>query len=186
LDLTVIYEDIQKGVNGLTDNYFVFGLAGTGKDTFSDLMQKHYNVATLALADPIRDEYVRFLGKNDYKTNRPQMIKIGEGYKGIYGTDVWCALAEKSFYGNVGRLIKDGRYTHEYEYFVNQRGYTPIRLVADDDVRFERLRRRDGNIQREALQFEKANFIPDDFDAFNVNTNGSVDDLEKIVREQFR
>jgi dephospho-CoA kinase len=170
----------------LTANYFVFGLAGTGKDTFAALMRKHHDVATIALADPIRSEYVRFLGRNDYKTNRPMMIKIGEGYKDIYGQDVWCLAAEKTFIWNDGRLIKDGRYEHEYEYFVNQRGYIPIRLVADDDVRFERLKRRDGNIQREALAFEREHFIPDDFDAINVDTNGSVEQLEKIVREQFK
>jgi dephospho-CoA kinase len=170
-------------------NYFVFGLAGTGKDTFSDLMQKHCGVLGFALADPIRDEYVRHLDKHDYKTNRPQMIKIGEGYKNIYGQDIWCAAAIykfKKFEGLYGQLIKDGRYAHEYDYFVTKLGYTPIRLVADDDVRFKRLKRRDGNIQREALDYERQNFIPDDYYAINVDTNGTVEQLENIVREQIK
>lgn len=170
----------------MTANYFVFGLAGTGKDTFAELMRKIHGGETIALADPIRAEYVRFLGKHDYKTNRPMMINIGEGYKEIYGQDIWCKMAEKFFTWDFGRLIKDGRYAHEYDYFVTQRGYTPIRLVADDDVRFERLRRRDGDIQRESLGFEKQHFIPDDYDAITVATNGTVEQLANIVREQFK
>jgi dephospho-CoA kinase len=167
-------------------NYFVFGLAGTGKDTFARLMRQHHGVQCLALADPIRAEYVRHLKKTDYKTNRPQMIKIGEGYKDIYGQDIWCSLAEDAFNWRDGNLVMDGRYLHEYHYFVTHRGYIPIRLVADDDVRFERLKRRDGTIQREALEFERQRFIPDDFDAINVDTNGTIQDLETIVREQFK
>jgi dephospho-CoA kinase len=181
-----MYEETLTERSYWMANYFVFGLAGTGKDTFAHLMTHNHDITAVALADPIRSEYVRHLMRTDYKTNRPQMIKIGEGYKDIYGQDIWCALAERAFVWSDGRLIMDGRYVHEYEYFVNQRGYTPIRLVADDDVRFERLKRRDGNIQREALEFEKQHFIPDDFDAINVDTNGSVKDLEKIVREQFK
>lgn len=170
----------------MTPNYFVFGLAGTGKDTFSHLMTHNHDVTAVALADSIREEYVRFLGRTDYKTNRPQMIRIGEGYKDIYGQHVWCSIAERSFVWKDGRLIMDGRYAHEYDYFVTQRGYIPIRLVANDDVRFERLRRRDGNIQREALEFEKQHFIPDDYYGITVDTNGTVEQLETIVRELFK
>jgi hypothetical protein len=167
-------------------NYFVFGLAGSGKDSFARLMTMYHGVQALALADPIRAEYVRHLDRNDYKTNRPQMIKIGEGYKDIYGRDIWCALCEKAFHWRDGNLVMDGRYDHEYHYFVTHRGYTPIRLVADDDVRFERLKRRDGNTQREALEYERQHFIPDDYYGINVDTNGTIDQLEKIVREQFK
>lgn len=167
-------------------NYFVFGLAGTGKDTFAALMERHYGVDSLALADPIRREYVTFVGRKDFKTNRPMMIKIGEGYKEIYGKDVWCRTTEQMFSWFDDRLVKDGRYAHEYDYFVTQRGYTPIRLVADDEVRLERLKRRDGTTQREALEFEKTNFIPDDYYAINIDTNGTVEQLEEIVRGLFK
>lgn len=167
-------------------NYFIFGLAGTGKDTFAELMAKYYETYPIALADAIRVEYKTFLGRDDYKTNRPQMIAIGEGYKQIYGQDVWCRLAENNMSWAKSVLIMDGRYQHEYDYFVLQRGYTPIRLVADDQVRFERLKRRDGNIQREALEFEKENFISDSSFALTINTSGTVEQLEKIVREQFK
>lgn len=166
-------------------NLFVFGLAGTGKDTFAGLMVNNHSYKALALADPIREEYVRHIGRSDFKTNRPTMIKIGEGYKEIYGQDIWCRLAEKQFVWHDGRLIMDGRYDHEYDYFVLERGYTPIRLVADDDVRFERLRRRDGNIQREALEYEKQHFISDDKYGITVDTNGDVNQLEEIVKELF-
>lgn len=164
-------------------NYFVFGLAGTGKDTFAELMDKHMDTFSIALADEIRNEYVKFLGRNDYKQNRSKMIQIGEGYKQLYGGDVWCRAAEYALPWSDGCLIKDGRYEHEYHYFVTERDYIPVRLYCDDNIRFERLKKRDGTIQQEALEFEKAMFIPDGFDAINICTDGSVSDLEKIVRE---
>ncbi|MGM1416339.1 AAA family ATPase [Bacillus cereus group sp. BceL300] len=166
-------------------NYIVFGLAGTGKDAFAGIMRKQLKVDTLALADPIREEYVRFTGRYDYKQNRPLMIEIGESYKKIYGQDVWCKQAISRGDFSKGVLIMDGRYAEEYDFFVNKFGFIPILLEADDDIRFERLQKRDGTIQREALEYEKRRFLPETYETLTINTNGTIEQLEEIVRGTF-
>lgn len=181
-------------------NIFMYGLAGTGKDTVAELMHHNHDIYSLALADPIREEYVKFYDTDDFKLHRERMIAIGEGYKKIYGQDVWCDLALRDIYDfhewiehleetvsnppNVtGAMVRDGRYNHEYEYFVVKNGFVPVRLVTDDSIRLERLRQRDKDIQMETLQFEKKNFISDDAPAFTLFNNGGVDDLEHNIAE---
>lgn len=175
-------------------NFFMFGLAGAGKDTVGELVRRYFDLYTLALADPIREEYVEKFGTSDFKQNRDRMIAIGEGYKKIYGQDVWCesALKKVSMMNEVthgvihmtrlaypfrGALILDGRYQHEYDFFVGKHGFTPVRLVADREVRLERLQVRDGNAQLKALEFEKQNFISDASPALMLENNGTKDDL---------
>lgn len=177
---------------------FMYGLAGTGKDTVAELMHHNHGIYSLALADPIRDEYVKHFGTHDYKQNRELMIAIGEGYKKIYGQDVWCDMGLKDIYefhdkisyleesiGNppfvTGAMVRDGRYNHEYEYFVIRNSFIPVRLVADDEVRLHRLQQRDKDAQKETLLFEKKNFIDDGYFAFELQNNGSIDELERSI-----
>lgn len=168
---------------------FLFGLAGTGKDTVADIFREDYHYESLALADPIREEYARFIGSRDYKQNRPKMIEIGEAYKQIYGQDVWCNETLR-IAGDMpfltleehGILIRDGRYQHEYNFFVRQYGYTPIHLVSDTEVRLERLRKRDGTTQMSSLMFEKKNFINDHPEALVLENNGTLSELRDNIR----
>ena len=190
--------------------YFLFGLSGAGKDTVAQIMNQLLNIYDVALADPIRLEYERFVGLPDGKHDRTKMIQIGETYKRLYGQDVWCeaatrlihqieqrrgamrsgTVANKAFatsmhealgFLNEGYVITDGRYLHEYDYFVGQRGFWPIRLVADDDVRLERLRRRDGDTQPDALAWEREHFIGSP--GYTIYNNTSISDLVAQISE---
>jgi hypothetical protein len=112
----------------------MYGLSGTGKDTASDILVGEFGLSSYALADPIRDEYTKRFHRDDYKQNRETMILIGETYKSIYGQDVWCDAAIELYRSAVvastrplgGCLIRDGRYQHEYDYFVGRHGFVPL------------------------------------------------------------
>jgi dephospho-CoA kinase len=178
--------------------YFMFGKSGTGKDTVTEILLEKHHIQSLALADPIREEYKRFFGRDDYKQNRPKMIEIGESYKQIYGEEVWCRLALqrineaktiKAFDQIVkhkGMIIRDGRYEHEYDFFVVKHGFIPIRLVADDTVRYQRLNRRDGNTQLDALKYENEKFISDKRDAITIDNSSTIEELIAKLSEVFK
>lgn len=124
-------------------HFFMFGLAGSGKDTVSQIVEELFQVCSIGLADGVKKEYTRFTGKTEYRKNRKKLIQIGETYKLLYGKDVWCQLLLSNIQKDreAGRLkansflVRDGRYDHEYEFFVQQRNYIPIRVVADQKLR---------------------------------------------------
>jgi dephospho-CoA kinase len=165
--------------------YFLFGKAGTGKDLVASLALNEFGIDSVALADPIREEYTKYFERTDYKENRNLMQLIGERYKEIYGMDVWCRRASKKVNDWQKVLIRDGRYTHEYDFFVLDHGFTPIRIVADEEVRFQRLKMRDGDIQRQSLFYEDKHFIPDTYPAITLTNNGSIDDLIHEMKKVF-
>lgn len=168
---------------------FMFGSAGSGKDTVADIMAERYDIVSTALADPIRTEYERFTGRTDHKQNRGLMIDIGQTYKRLYGQDVWCRetldTVNKLVCGRshppLGVLIRDGRYDHEYEFWVRAHGYTPVRLTADADIRLARLIARDGKTQADALAYETAHFIDESAFAYELRNNGTLADLRDNV-----
>lgn len=171
-------------------NYFMFGLAGSGKDTAASILVD-LGYHPISLADPIRFEYMRFLGRDDFRKNREMMIRIGEGYKKIYGEDVWVRIAldkamELNDASGVPVVIVDGRYPFEYDYFVAQHKFVPIRIVADEKVRMKRLMQRDGTVQQKSLEFEKEHFIPDYAFAHTVENNGTVEDLEDSLIKLYK
>jgi dephospho-CoA kinase len=167
----------------------MFGQAGTGKDTVATIMDEKHRIKSLALADPIRSEYQLRTGRTDYKQNRPLMIRIGETYKELYGQDVWCRAAldhiqqmgDEFVIPPRGYLIRDGRYQHEYDFFVRAHGFTPIRLTADMGVRLTRLRERDGLTQLDALEYESAHFVNSESFGYTLENNGTLPQLQENI-----
>lgn len=166
-------------------NVFIFGLAGSGKDTFANYLKNLTGSVSAALADGVRFEYTKFTGSYNYRENREMLIKIGEGYKQIYGQDVWCDLLIRK-YAEIKTIppliVTDGRYEHEYEYFV-ELGFVPVRIVADAHMRIPRMKKRGDVIDLNALAFERQNMIPDHFPAYEIVNNGTEQELLEQAQE---
>lgn len=168
-------------------NFFIMGLAGTGKDTVAEILKEKFGIEPYRLGDGPRRELARFTGITDFRKHRSRLIDVGQTYKELYYQDVWCdALMERVAQRNssqmpIGISVVDGRYEHEYTYFVTKRRFVPIRLVVDDALRIERMIDRGDNIDFTALQFEKDNFIPESNFAFVIDNNKNFEDLESRV-----
>lgn len=173
-------------------NLFMFGLAGSGKDTAAKIMERVFGIRSIALADEVRAELTKNTGITDYRSNRSKLIQVGETYKQLYGKDIWCKRAmEKIRRGKqTGEyaiadsfLIRDGRYEHEYEFFVKQRGYVPVRIVADRKIRIQRMQERGDDIDFNALAFEEKSFVPDHRFAFELKNNGTIEELAEQIQD---
>ena len=192
-------------------NFFLYGLAGVGKDTVASILES-VGYHTLALADGVRDEYTRWLHAADYRANRAKLIEIGEAYKTIYGQDVWCdrtldrlreihdirGMAKSGHIETIGSpdfqaqtfravaaagfVIRDGRYNHEFDYWVQQ-DFVPVLIQTTDAVRMDRMRRRD-NVEPDAdmMAFERAHFI-DQTPAYVLTNDGSPGDLSQQIAQ---
>lgn len=175
-------------------NLFMFGLAGSGKDTAANIMERVFRIKPIALADEVRAELTRHTGITEYRKHRDKLINVGETYKLLYGKDVWCRkVMEKIRQGKkTGEysitdsfLIKDGRYAHEYDFFVRERGFVPVRIITDFKTRIQRMEERGDDIDFNALAFEQKSFIPDHYFAFELKNNGTVEELAEQIQDLF-
>lgn len=146
-------------------------------------MTKRY-YEPFALAQPIKNELGRWLRRPATKGDRALMIDFGQTFRRWFGDGVWCDTLDKDEcfrdYSSCGRaVIDDGRHLVEYRYFVEERGFVPVRIVAPDEVRFERLLKRDGVDQRWVDAHERE---LDDVDvAYTIVNDGTLDELEAKV-----
>lgn len=173
-------------------NIFLIGAAGSGKDTVAQILESKYDFDIVALADPIRKEFQRFYPGEKARLHREKLIAIGQTYKTIYGEDVWCRLVEERVkeLRNTGLypswnwqfVISDGRYQVEYDYFVKERGWTPVRIIATLEQRMERLLERDGTTQSDALAKESHELdeVPV---AYTIDNTGTLEELEAEVKK---
>lgn len=155
------------------DNIFIIGKAGSGKDTIAEIL-KECGYTTYALAAPIREEYKRFFPDKNPRHDRNKLIEMGQTYKKLYGEDVWIRLTNEliSLNNSSKVCIIDGRYKVEYDFYVNQLGYFPLRVFCQEELRLERLIKRDGNAQIDALKKESNEL--DNMFAYNLDNSKSL------------
>lgn len=157
----------------MLSNIFLIGKAGSGKDTVAEIL-KEYGYTPYALAAPIREEYKRFFPDKNPRHDRNKLIEMGQAYKMLYGEDVWVLLTNEIIANNNPKhvCIIDGRYKVEYDHYVNKLGYFPIRVCCPKELRFERLIKRDGNTQADALKKESNEL--DNVFAYNLDNSESL------------
>ena len=88
------------------------------------------------------------------------------------------------------KIIADGRQVNEYNFWVNERGYIPIGIITDDEIRKNRLISRDGYDQSELFDNipdnqvdDVINRIRDENTGYIIYNNGNFEDLYKEVEK---
>jgi dephospho-CoA kinase len=164
----------------ITKNIFLIGYAGSGKDETGRFLRRH-GYSLTALAEPIKAVCSEHLGRPVTKADRALLIEFGQSYRRWFGETFWCHFADDDMriWNRYPAAITDGRHLVEYDYFVTQRGFVPVRIVAPDEVRFERLLKRDGVDQRWVDAHERE---LDNVDiAYTIVNDGTLDELEAKV-----
>lgn len=165
-------------------NIFIMGKAGSGKDTVAEILRDMYRYNPIAFADYIRSEYSRFYPDQNPRTDRKKLQEIGETYKKIYGENVWVRLLleDITFLIEPGQyVVTDGRHQIEYDTFVAKEKYVPIFVDCPDEIRYERLLKRDGTLQEEALKKECQDLWS--ANAFHLDNSGTIKQLEYRIYE---
>lgn len=179
-----------------TKNLFLIGKAGVGKDTVAERLWIVHRLRLFALASPIKEFIGGMLDRDVTKADRALMIDFGQKYREWFGADVWCRLAmedvqrrwksdDRCANARNPVVITDGRHLVEFDYFVVQRGFIPVRIVCDDETRFARLLERDGVDQRAVLAGQETELDGVEV-AWTIDNNGTKDDLYRQVDEMMR
>jgi dephospho-CoA kinase len=165
----------------------VLGKAGSGKTTVANGFVTHTPglFRKYALADKVK-EIQRDLFP--YLTGKPRHVlqHIGMSMREI-DPDVWIKYLDEMIlkHGEVA-VIDDVRLSNEYNHYINK-GYISIRVLCDDDVRIERMRQRDGDVDLAALQHQTETELDDVECDYTIDNNGTIEQLmeqvDRIIEE---
>jgi dephospho-CoA kinase len=159
----------------------ILGKAGVGKTTTANMFTTHSSGAfrKYALADKVKqiqqDLFPDLPGKP-----RHVLQHIGMSMREI-DPDVWIKYLDKTILIQGGiPVIDDVRLANEYEHYISK-GYISIRVVCDDDVRIERMRKRDGDVDLAALQHRTETELDDVECDYTIDNNGTTEQLAEQV-----
>jgi dephospho-CoA kinase len=117
-------------------NIILFGNMGSGKTTVANYLCDNYRFTKFSLGKKIHEE-----SKLHGNETREEMQNYGQMMREIFGINVWCDYVfnqSKSIYKTI---LDDGRQVNEFFYFL-EKGYLPVGIVADINIRLERLKKR--------------------------------------------
>lgn len=149
------------------------GRGGSGKDAFADYLVNNYGFKKIAFADEIYKIARKYFGMT-YK-DRDLLQKIGEKLREIDPL-VWVRYTfnEADKYEKV--VIPDCRRKNEYAWAL-EKGYLPIHICADLDLRIDRLIKRDGVYPDLDLLENESETGADELDFITVDNNGTLEEL---------
>ncbi len=113
----------------------VTGLARSGKDTFADMLVRHYGFVKLNMSDCLRDELKR-QGRQPTKDN---MSILGDEWRSMWGQDIVIrrTLEDARQFSKV--VITGFRSPQEVEFMKRDNpSFFLVALVASDETRFSR------------------------------------------------
>lgn len=125
------------------NNIILFGMMGSGTGTVASILV-NYDYCIKHLAKPIKLN----VRKYNYQSLPERLMyqKHGDNCRELFGKDVFNIYLDREIETETFTfpvVIEDGRKPDELDYWT-QRGYISIGIVADSDIRRQRLIDRDG------------------------------------------
>lgn len=117
-------------------NIVIFGQMGAGKSTVANYLRDTYGYTKLSFGSKIHSEC-----KLHGIESRTEMQQYGQSMRHIFGINVWTDYVHKQSLSKDKVCVDDGRQLNEFDYFTDL-GYLTVGVIADDDKRIERLKKR--------------------------------------------
>jgi dephospho-CoA kinase len=150
--------------------------AGAGKTVSADYLRLNYDFNVSSFADGIKfvDRYLFGSGKKD----RLRLQTIGQFFRTM-DKNIWISRLLDTVSGEENFVCDDLRQWNEYE-ALNSNGFRIIRIVADEDIRIQRLIERDGSCDVSLLYNESESGCSN-LTLPEIENNGTLEELyEKI------
>jgi len=133
---------------------FVFaGLPGSGKDTCLDYLQEKYNASIFSFTDLLHEACDAFY----LEFNRDNLIRMSECVREEFGEDTLAkAMAKKvKDKGDNISAIGNARRPADVQYLSEIEGYVLIKIDADINTRYERIKTRGQKASDSTQTFEQ-------------------------------
>ena len=173
-------------MNNLPNFYFT-GKAGSGKTYLSNYLMEKYGFNRAKMANSAYMIAEKYLGMNPDKKDRNLLQFLGTDVgRNLVNQDIWVKrfvddvlIAQetaKGLYDKELRFVSDDiRFPNEHE-VLREAGWVGIHLNVSDDVRIERLTRRDGDACVDKLEHASETAL-DDFkdELIQIDVSGSLE-----------
>lgn len=162
----------------------ITGWAGAGKTKMAEYLKDKYGGEILSFASEIKriDRRLFGLGSKD----RKRLQKIGESMREI-DPNVWINIVKNDidliidYEENSNVYIDDLRRENEYK-MLKDINFQFVRVVADEDIRIQRLIERDGECDV-SLMYNESEKGCSYLNLFEIDNNGTLDDFYKQIDE---
>lgn len=156
----------------------IVGWAGSGKTFASKYLAAKFDGDVVSFADGIKyiDSYLFGSGKKE----RSRLQRIGEFFR-TFEENIWVDRTLETISGLDNVFIDDLRRLNEYDALVNE-GFKIIRVVADEDIRIQRLIARDGFCDTSILYNETESGCSN-LDLTEIENNGTLEELYEKIEE---
>lgn len=176
-------------------SFIVFGEMGAGKDTVAEMLAKNYNSDIVKLGKRIRNDVDEIYNKFNIDKNLRELYQhYGQSMRNVFGKDIWNLILYESIKEGLRKdnsyIIADARQPNEF-IFWKELGFIPVGVVADLNIRTQRLKNRDGFDQSVAFNhetevsarqvIEHIKELEPTREAFVITNNGTLDELEKEI-----
>jgi dephospho-CoA kinase len=155
------------------------GWAGAGKTTVAQYLEQKYRYKRISFADGIKDIAKKYFFVQE--KNRKLLQQIGEKMREI-DQDVWVKYTlHRIEYIELDSpvVIDDLRRMNEFE-ALQRKGFIVIRIEANEDIRIDRLIKRDGFCDRTLLYNESENGVAH-LEFPIIYNNGTLDELYRNI-----
>ncbi|WP_353856741.1 AAA family ATPase [Bacillus sp. Bos-x628] len=164
----------------------VAGKMRSGKDTLAKYFIENANTIQLAFGDEIK-EIVSICFPNEVAKGKPRKLyqQVGQFFREIY-PNVWVDILEDkldsiSFYGHQDFIVTDVRQANEYR-LLKSRGFTFIKVEADDEVRRKRIAKAGDVVSEEDFHHETETAVDSlPFD-YLIENNGTLEDFMAAIK----
>ena len=130
-------------------NIILFGQMGSGKSTVAKYLCDNYGYTKFSLGEKIHSE-CELYNMHD----REHLQTYGQMMREIFHENIWCDYLINRSKGIDRIVIDDARQLNEFDYFI-KKGYLPIAVIADEELRLERLQKRvDYKIKPDSFKHE--------------------------------
>lgn len=154
------------------------GRSLAGKDTLADYLVKEYGFKKVSFAEPIYEIARKYFDMK--KKDRKLLQDIGEKFREI-DPDIWVKLLIKSLNKHDRYVISDVRRANEY-IKCKEKGFIPIRIKSDLNLRIERCKQRDGIKNPDTSLWEnKSETGADSFNYYEIENNSTLDNLHEKI-----
>jgi dephospho-CoA kinase len=166
---------------------------GAGKDETAKVLEDTFQYIVMKLGKYIRKD----CNKRNYRNMDERQLyqDYGQMCRKLFGEDVWNEVLKEDInswniiYKKIEKreldfIIADGRQLNEFDYWTSK-GFVTIGVYADEEIRKERLIKRDGKDQSQYFLHEtelqaaecvkKCQYI--------IENNGTLDELREKVLE---
>ena len=158
----------------------LIGKAGAGKDTVADYLAAGYGFIGLSFAAKLK-EIAKEMFPGLWVTDRRAMLQaLGMKFREIE-EGVWVDYVVRQVDGIDRAVITDCRYENEY-HRCKEEGFIAVKIGCGDDIRAERLFKRDGRHMTPAELSHISEQLVVPFDYY-LDNNGDEEFLHKQIDE---